>query len=478
MRAAACGSPFDVFSAVVRLVPAASIPSLHAGLCPRERARKPHVRRSRLARSPVLRLTHSYAVSIGMIALVVMALVTPLTLKSTKGMLEMQRLQPEMKRLQAQHRGDRQKLNEEMMKLYQEHKVNPLASCLPLLLQMPVFFIMYRVLHGLSNRGSDGTFDPSYISRVLGAVQVLDNKTEMLSLGLDLSKTPAQLHQRRFVRQGAGLCPLVVVSLPRLYFVQQKMVASRAAASPTMSAGQAKLMQYLPVAFAVFQIFFLTGLVIYYIVQTLVPHRPERLHHPPLLPWRRIPRGSLLKQRATALVKRPRPTVATRHLPAGCSPRRSATRRLGGKHRMQPERAAVRSGRSAIRVEHGCEQAGRRCCESGRRLCSEADRAEQESTDQGGHCVGLERRSSRPFATGRTTCSLRHEQASDATEEPADTVLCPTTAADRIGPPWCAGAAETAEEVIPRASGPSGSRVRAVRAGRSASIVGRRHAVG
>ena len=95
-------------------------------------------------------LTHSYAVSIGMIALVVMLLVTPLTLKSTKGMLEMQRLQPEMKRLQAQYRGDRQKLNEEMMKLYQEHKVNPLASCLPLVIQMPVFFIMYRVLRGLS----------------------------------------------------------------------------------------------------------------------------------------------------------------------------------------------------------------------------------------------------------------------------------------------------------------------------------------
>src|SRR5829696_1280962 len=100
-------------------------------------------------------LTNNYALAIGLVALAVMVLVTPLTLKSTKGMLEMQRLQPEMKRLQNQHRGDRQKLNEEMMKLYQEHKVNPLASCLPLLIQMPVFFIMYKVLHGLS-RTTDG----------------------------------------------------------------------------------------------------------------------------------------------------------------------------------------------------------------------------------------------------------------------------------------------------------------------------------
>ena len=94
--------------------------------------------------------THSYAAAIALIAVLVMILVTPLNLKSTKGMLEMQRLAPEMRKLQAEHRGDRQKLNEEMMKLYQEHKVNPMASCLPLVAQMPVFIIMFRILHGLT----------------------------------------------------------------------------------------------------------------------------------------------------------------------------------------------------------------------------------------------------------------------------------------------------------------------------------------
>ena len=95
-------------------------------------------------------LTHNYAIAIALIAVVVMLIITPLTLKSTKGMLEMQRLAPEMRKLQQQHRNDRQKLNEEMMKLYQEHKVNPMASCLPLLAQMPVFIIMFRILHGLT----------------------------------------------------------------------------------------------------------------------------------------------------------------------------------------------------------------------------------------------------------------------------------------------------------------------------------------
>jgi YidC/Oxa1 family membrane protein insertase len=79
----------------------------------------------------------NYIVAISLIALVVMIITAPLQLKATKGMLEMQKLQPELRKLQQEHRGDRQKLNEEMMKLYQQHKVNPLASCFPLLLQFP-----------------------------------------------------------------------------------------------------------------------------------------------------------------------------------------------------------------------------------------------------------------------------------------------------------------------------------------------------
>ena len=97
-------------------------------------------------------LTDNYTIAIAMIAAVVMAITTPLTLKSTKGMLEMQKLAPEMRKLQNEYRNDRTKLNEEMMKLYQEHKVNPMASCLPLLAQAPVFYIMFRVLRGLAYR--------------------------------------------------------------------------------------------------------------------------------------------------------------------------------------------------------------------------------------------------------------------------------------------------------------------------------------
>ena len=211
--------------------------------------------------------TNNYIVAISMTALVVMIITAPLVLKSTKGMLEMQRIQPEMRKLQQEYRGDRQKLNEEMMKLYQQHKVNPLASCFPLLLQMPVFIIMFRVLHGLSHHGDDGTFAPQYISTSSKLYHSLDGKTEMLAWGLDLAKRPSQAIADSF---GKGLIyAMIIVALGVLYFVQQKMVAARAQVAPNMSEAQAKLMQYLPVVFAVFLVFYLTGLVIYYMAQAI-----------------------------------------------------------------------------------------------------------------------------------------------------------------------------------------------------------------
>jgi len=234
-------------------------------------------------------LTSSYMIAIALIAAVVMAITTPLTLKSTKGMLEMQRLAPEMRKLQNEYRNDRTKLNEEMMKLYQEHKVNPMASCLPLLAQAPVFYIMFRVLRGLiyEPRGAAlpvaqavwGAFerpaevaDPGFIPRYLAIdsslYESLYGKHEMMSLGLDLSKSAAVEVANGFVT--ALPYVLLVVVLGALYFVQQRMVAARASISPTMSASQQKLMQYLPVFFAIFQIFFLAALVVYYIFQTLL----------------------------------------------------------------------------------------------------------------------------------------------------------------------------------------------------------------
>jgi YidC/Oxa1 family membrane protein insertase len=214
--------------------------------------------------------THNYIIAISLIAFVVMLITAPLQLKATKGMLEMQKLQPELRKLQQEHRGDRQKLNEEMMKLYQQHKVNPLASCFPLLLQFPVFIIMFQVLHGLT-RGPEingvTVFEPEYVSESSELYQSLKGKSEMLAWGLDLAKRPMEAMGDSL---GEGIVyGLLVVALGGLYFLQQKMVAARASVSPTMSPIQQKIMQYLPVVFAVFLVFYLTGLVVYYMAQAI-----------------------------------------------------------------------------------------------------------------------------------------------------------------------------------------------------------------
>ena len=232
-------------------------------------------------------LTGSYTIAIACMAVIVMAITTPLTLKSTKGMLQMQKIAPEMRRVQNEYRNDRQKLNEEMMKLYQEHKVNPMASCLPIFAQMPVFIVMFRVLRGLTYRPrgdadqiADATLeaigvertDPGFIPRFLSTdsdlFQDLYNRTEMPELGLDLSLSPFDAITDNPLT-GIFYAGLVVL-LGALYFGQQRMVAARAAMSPTMSPTQQKVMQYLPVVFAVFQVFFLSALVVYYIFQTLL----------------------------------------------------------------------------------------------------------------------------------------------------------------------------------------------------------------
>ena len=68
-------------------------------------------------------------------------------------MIQMQRLQPEMRKLQLKYKDDRQKLNEELMAFYKENNLNPLGGCLPLLLQTPVFIILFNVIRGLTRIG-------------------------------------------------------------------------------------------------------------------------------------------------------------------------------------------------------------------------------------------------------------------------------------------------------------------------------------
>lgn len=88
----------------------------------------------------------SWGMSIIALTVVTRALLIPLTYKQLKGMRAMQALQPQIKELQEKYKNDKQRMQQEMMRFYKENKVNPLASCLPLIAQLPVFITLFFVL--------------------------------------------------------------------------------------------------------------------------------------------------------------------------------------------------------------------------------------------------------------------------------------------------------------------------------------------
>jgi len=90
--------------------------------------------------------TGSWGWAIILLTFTIRILILPLTFKSVKSMQKLQVLQPEMKKIQERYKGDKQRMNQEMMKFYQENKVNPLGSCLPLLLQIPFFIALFELL--------------------------------------------------------------------------------------------------------------------------------------------------------------------------------------------------------------------------------------------------------------------------------------------------------------------------------------------
>src|SRR6516164_7768134 len=106
----------------------------------------------------------NYGFAIAGLTVIIMLALTPVTVKSTKSMLAMQRLQPEMKKLQAKYKGaeNREQLNQEMMRLYKENGTSPFGACLPMFLQLPFLIVLSTPIRGFSCRVSRG---PEYINQ-------------------------------------------------------------------------------------------------------------------------------------------------------------------------------------------------------------------------------------------------------------------------------------------------------------------------
>ena len=94
------------------------------------------------------KFTHNYGIDIILLTILIKIIFYPLSLKSYKSMKEMQKLQPMIAKLREKYKDDKEKLNKEMMDIYKTKGINPLGGCLPMVIQIPVFFALYKVLMG------------------------------------------------------------------------------------------------------------------------------------------------------------------------------------------------------------------------------------------------------------------------------------------------------------------------------------------
>lgn len=211
-------------------------------------------------------LIPNYAVAIAMLTLVVMVLTTPFTLKGTRSMIQMQRLQPEMRRLQLKYKDDRQKLNEELMAFYRENQLNPLGGCLPLLLQAPIFMLLFQLIRGLTRMGEDGTFNPDHLDTGSRLFRDLDLTDRMMAFGVDLAESASRALGEGFVHGLPHVVMVAIVAVSSYY--QQKQIQGRNP-DADIPPQQKMLMRIMPLMFVVFAFVSPAALVVYFVVSNL-----------------------------------------------------------------------------------------------------------------------------------------------------------------------------------------------------------------
>ena len=186
----------------------------------------------------------NYGVAIIILTILVKIVLWPLGQKSYKSMSEMKKLQPLMKEIREKYKDDKQRINQEVMGLYKTYKINPLGGCLPMVVQLPVFFALYRMLY-----------------------QAIELRHAPFLLWINDLSAPDRLFNFGFsipfMEPPYGI-PVLTVIMGASMLLQQKM-------SPPMGdATQAKMMMFMPIIFTVIFINFSSGLVLYWLVNNIL----------------------------------------------------------------------------------------------------------------------------------------------------------------------------------------------------------------
>jgi YidC/Oxa1 family membrane protein insertase len=186
----------------------------------------------------------NYGIAIIMLTVFIKIILWPLGSKSYKSMSEMKKLQPLMAELREKHKNNKQKMNQEIMGLYKTYKVNPLGGCLPMVVQIPIFFALYRMLYEAIELRHAPFF---------GWINDLAAPDRLFNFDFSIP----------FMQPPYGI-PVLTIIMGGTMFLQQKM-------SPPMGdPSQAKIMMFMPIIFTVIFINFSSGLVLYWLVNNIL----------------------------------------------------------------------------------------------------------------------------------------------------------------------------------------------------------------
>jgi YidC/Oxa1 family membrane protein insertase len=194
-------------------------------------------------------LIPSYGIAIVLLTVGVKLITLPLTVKQTRSQQAMQKLQPEIKRIQAKYRGDREKMNQEVMKIYQEHGVNPLGGCLPILLQMPVLFALFRLFQTCGGSVSGGESCPTNLigTAYLPAESAL--RTAIVAgeadfLGMTMGVSPMQAF-RIGILDAVPYFLVIALMAFTSWYQQKQMMAKQETPAPPQMQMMSRLMVFL-----------------------------------------------------------------------------------------------------------------------------------------------------------------------------------------------------------------------------------------
>ncbi|MCY4175128.1 MAG: YidC/Oxa1 family membrane protein insertase [Acidimicrobiaceae bacterium] len=323
-------------------------------------------------------LVPSYGIAIGLLTLTAVVAVTPLTLRMTRNMLQMQHHMPELRKLQNEHKGDRQALNEATMAYYKEHGVNPVGCLLPMLVQGPIFLVMYRVVDGLTRRTTEiGTqlgfttrrfadsasggvpeyletplvrrelpFDPDFLNHDSKLYADLGSDVEMVSFGVDLARRANDVISENIVSALPYLLMLVIVLITSLY--QQRQIQGRQG-SAVANPQQQMMMKIIPFMLPLFSFVMPAAVVTYFIVQNLVRIAQQAYITRSFYRGEDSLGAQVVKQRAEAAdgsgpsAEKPRSTRATTEGKGAPTPKRDAAKPQA----RAPSRRRDQAGRNA-----------------------------------------------------------------------------------------------------------------------------------